>query len=654
MSVPAVVEEAVAGFDADGSPFTLLPPTAKERSLIFKWGVRVKHSDREDPGWICLGGLACRTEWTFYPLHSGKTSNATRHLKDVHGISSSKTEAETQRKRSREDLIEHLKASPMFAKDSKRLHRLLKTERIVFNNLPFQSEEYERSRGLRRPFRRWLTQMLADFGIKTTDVFAAMSDAGADVKWMMSEGLALPWEWCIPHMLNVATKFAFGLDATDRSKNVEMRELVDTVHRMIRTVKKVEMMGSLFAALCAMEGKGKKKTLLTHHEHRFLAFAHVVERLLELWSTLERWYQARTEKAKKPVKPFPLAGKFDLFVQVLSVLKSVVEPCKFCQSESPVQVHALLRLYLLRMDTVNKTEPLCDYRSSRSNKRCFDVSQLDKLVTKTRAMLADALDKRFFKRYTDTNDRLTSPYLFEIHLFLHPQFKRLDNTLVTTVRFCNIQKGHSPETSSAVAQMIKMRVRGKVKQLMLAAAEKDHASGVQPQPAADCSSGFPDDLVSFFGEVAEPAYNPTNAIELRVEAEMQRRTTEDPVVCNQILNYWRDQQTNFKYLSQVARMVFGFPTSSAQIERDFGMCGRMVTSLRSSLSGTTVDMSSFLCANQDLVDLTQCDRVPADELSLHIPSHVLVGELDDMEDEWLDVQEVSEIFSAASIDTMEM
>lgn len=77
----------------------------------------------------------------------------------------------------------------------------------------FNPEFDERSRGsIREPFKRWLEQMVEDFGLSRGGFFGAMSDGGGDVRWMMKDGLGLEWEWCVAHMTNVATKSAFGTE----------------------------------------------------------------------------------------------------------------------------------------------------------------------------------------------------------------------------------------------------------------------------------------------------------------------------------------------------------------------------------------------------------------------------------------------------------
>ncbi|KAL3659065.1 hypothetical protein V7S43_015949 [Phytophthora oleae] len=82
----------------------------------------------------------------------------------------------------------------------------------------------EREGGIRLPFRRWIKDILRDFGLTVRDLYGSTSDAGPDVRWMMSEGLKLNWQWCIPHMTNAATKVACGMVSNAaQSKNQRRR-----------------------------------------------------------------------------------------------------------------------------------------------------------------------------------------------------------------------------------------------------------------------------------------------------------------------------------------------------------------------------------------------------------------------------------------------
>lgn len=135
MEVPAAVKEAIKRFQPQTEDdIHLEPPKPNETSVLFKWGVLVSTqvADGRQLGWICMGDEACRLSWEVIPLYNRKTSNATRHLKEAHGVSSDKTLAQLDRKRTLEEEVEELKGTLMFRRDPKRLKVLLSTRLIVY------------------------------------------------------------------------------------------------------------------------------------------------------------------------------------------------------------------------------------------------------------------------------------------------------------------------------------------------------------------------------------------------------------------------------------------------------------------------------------------------------------------------------------------
>ena len=97
------------------------------------------------------------------------------------------------------------------------------------------------------------------------------------MKWMMSQGLELEWEWCIPHMTNAATKHAFGIcPDRSRSKNPEMSDLIKKIVRTCFEVREVKKMGSLFSDIGQfLDGKKDSRTLPVFKSHRFLGLMQV-------------------------------------------------------------------------------------------------------------------------------------------------------------------------------------------------------------------------------------------------------------------------------------------------------------------------------------------------------------------------------------------
>ncbi|KAJ8575258.1 hypothetical protein ON010_g3961 [Phytophthora cinnamomi] len=120
-----------------------------------------------------------------------------------------------------------------------------------------------------------------------------------------------------------------------------------------------------------------------------------------------------------------------------------------------------------------------------------------------------------------------------------------------------------------------------------------------------------------------------------------------------VLDFWKrmDHSGAYIILPKVAKVLFALPSSSAQIERDFSVCGDMVTSHRSSISKENVDMCAFLNRNEEFVDIAQCEAIPDAELDDHIPQCVcydMEATPHDVEDEML-----LDLFSQTSVEEEE-
>lgn len=68
---------------------------------------------------------------------------------------------------------------------------------------------------------------------------------------------------------------------------------------------------------------------------------------------------------------------------------------------------------------------------------------------------------------------------------------------------------------------------------------------------------------------------------------------------------------------------------------------------RSSLSSESIDICPFLSANRLFVDLPQCDNIHPVNIGKHIPTHLVIGSLDD-EFDTMDMY-ISEVFSSTSL-----
>jgi hypothetical protein len=135
MVVPDSVRDAIDSFEPPHGA-TITKPMGAHQSLIYKWGVRVAYEaeGKRIDAWFCLASPSCRAELKRITLY-GKTSKATLHLKDAHGVSSRLQE---RRSSNRKDEADRLRESSLFYRDPRRLLLLQETVRIALNNLPHE------------------------------------------------------------------------------------------------------------------------------------------------------------------------------------------------------------------------------------------------------------------------------------------------------------------------------------------------------------------------------------------------------------------------------------------------------------------------------------------------------------------------------------
>ena len=112
--------------------------------------------------------------------------------------------------------------------------------------------------------------------------------------------------------------------------------------------------------------------------------------------------------------------------------------------------------------------------------------------------------------------------------------------------------------------------------------------------------------------------------------------------------FWgrQEEQGVYAILPHVARIVFGLPTSSAEIERDFGVAGMVTTTQRTSILDSNLDMTTFLNRNRRFVDIAQCAKIHEKDLKNMIPACMTIS-MDADQD--FDVEEaLAEAFSEES------
>lgn len=728
------------------SGFELFPPSPSEKSFIHDWGVRVKFDDgvKSHMAWICLAQEPCRSNGnSVHSMSANRTSRPTEHLREHHGITSSKTESEVIQRRRREEVEQHLEYSSLFRNDGKRFNLLLNALNIVNNNLAIQSVEHDeyrlvqkmtvkeemkttlnrqtiknaivelytsakqevsaylasncgpnptltmmvdfwtcktksskflgmrvylidqdwtfksvllgtrkfnplfgdRDAGIQRPFMACIDSLLDDFGLTPANFYGAISDAGADVRCMMVSGLDLQWEWCTAHMVHAATKAACGMN--EAAHNPRVAALIARVKKVINQVRTVEKVGDLFEALCRSSTEGKAVKLVDCNAIRFLSTTKAIERVVQKWPALVKWYAAREAQAtreRKPPPDFILANDYTRLTHILAVLKDMDIIKTMCQAEDVNQVEVLVSLFRVRIDVLDPAKALPAHDSTRENPKWIQPSELDEDAASLRLLLRVALDERFFKRYYHRPKMREASFVFEMQMRLHPTFKDPGPSLNATIRLTGRQTGRlDGKSANDNVKKVSDIIDGKLFDLMKLWAELPVNSNNDDEALI---AQYSDDLTARFAPRVH-ASSAQNRVRSRIEEELSRWSIDTSQlrrvagVKENVLAFWKRMEATGEYriLPKVVRVLFAVPASSAQIERDFSVSGAMVTSQRTSLSRQMIDMCSFVSRNREFVDISQCEAIPTGEHAEYRPRAVILsmdGDDDDQSDIELD------------------
>jgi hypothetical protein len=280
----------------------------------------------------------------------------------------------------------------------------------------------------------------------------------------------------------------------------------------------------------------------------------------------------------------------------------------------------------------------------------FQPSELRPVAKTTRKLLCDGFHTRYFKRYTDRNAIRTCSYVFEMQLALHPDFNDLDDSLKPVVILSNQQYGDHNDADSheAIYNTVRQTIDDKLIELMKTVGlPQPHTRQEQPPPIEQEQ----DENLTMFGRRRHrvPATTPHTAdLDQQIRAELASWTADATALLRDakgraletVTEYWGRQAARraqveaagrqvevatYPWLPLVAREVYSVPSTSALIERDFGMAGRLLTPERSQADAANVDMGAFVNANRQFVDLTQCMKIDEDERADHIPGNVCVS-----------------------------
>lgn len=440
----------------------------------------------------------------------------------------------------------------------------------------------------------------------------------------------------MPHLTNSVTKNACGI-VKDKatSKNKDMDVLLTKIVKTVYEVKFVDKMGTAFADLCDHFTESKSRTLITFKDHRFMGLVKVVERIIEKWDALAKYYRQRELDAIRDntaVPTFWLEHDKLQLIQLVSLLQPVLALNKKSQAESANQLDVLLTLYKLRVKTLDYTTALPSYVSNH----LFAPVDLLPAVAIARKLMSEMFHKNYFCRYTTRKKIKASSFVYEMQLMLHPILKNnLDENLRKMVRICsNERPGATPANTDRNVEEVEAAVMKNIRKIMcslqITPGTTNNTTRDIDNPPAAVISPFSEDIMELFGatqEAVQEVVPQQDLAEMRVDEEISRwlRDGSQLEVHNgaleTVLEFWKRQSESnaYVYLPLVARIIFAIPASSCQIERDFGVSGMMVTSQRAALSGHNIDMCSFLNRNQHFVDICQCDKIDDEYVEENIP-----------------------------------
>ena len=181
-----------------------------------------------------------------------------------------------------------------------------------------------------------------------------------------------------------------------------------------------------------------------------------------------------------------------------------------------------------------------------------------------------------------------------MQLLLHPDYKDLNDNVCLIARICLTEDNWKEPQISNRVEKLKKKIESKLKDLMRMLMDQEEP---QPEPAPVSSEFVVPQRVErnlkMFGRTNRAPRDERVVHIDRIDEEFNRwmedASTLEPngTDLESITKFWQRHQQEYKYLAKAARVLFAIPTSSAQIERDFGVAGNMLTRQRCSLSDQT-------------------------------------------------------------------
>ena len=464
----------------------------------------------------------------------------------------------------------------------------------------------------------WMKGVLSEFGINVSMIYSATSDAGPEVRCMLSKLMSLPWEWCASHLLTRAIKETCGqLKSQEESEEFqEIRKLVQLINKVVSKIQNTESALKAFERIC-WERFGKHYVLKSYLDIRFLGIVNMLERVVKLWSCLNDLYEYYWKK------PFPLPSKHEL-----EQLYGLFNEVKFIQEHSQTRSHPVTcTTFLMLLDLDCKVlEPGSSIKVS-DNQTVAD-GDLVPFVKKVRTDLHRSLDKRFYNRFRETHRESrgsgapAEDCLLEMATVMHPAYKKL-TCLNKTYDRINDSQG-----DPGAKDQFKKKIYEKVVALAKKVAEPQVISRrLEPELTNVAQSDHIDHMADDYdlSDALSESLNINDDVALdttvmqNFDRYMHEQGDRDRQNQKYILEWWRTKKSSYPYLSQVARTLLGVEVSSGAIELDIGVGGKFVTKEKLSLSTVALEMKLFVKRNYHIMDWNRITVIPEEEIEAHLP-----------------------------------
>lgn len=362
-----------------------------------------------------------------------------------------------------------------------------------------------------------------------------------------------------------------------------------------------------------------------------------------------------------PPETFPIANCFDEAVQIVSLLQPIYVTNTKSQGNNANMVHVLLSLYKIQKNAINLDVGILDYRSKKDDLVYIPTIELTSMVKYTRKRLKDAFFESFFCRYTKRREIMKQSFLPEMCMYFDPMLKNM-KALEQAARTCNLELKVEEPLLSQTVRAVMDRVENNVKKLLLKAARSlnnQSEVNVEQESIYQVNAEIKETYEEY-GDMFQQAQTRRNeeVVLEKVEAEMDRwkhdfgntwQFKSDTKKCETILEFWNRQQSKYPIMYRVSLVLLAIPPSAAEIERDFGIAGNLVTKNRTSIKGEYIDMSLFCNCNRGLILIDQVPELSQEQRKQFMPRNITM-EFDGSDDFFDCDAAMSNFFTSSTIE----